>query len=70
MKIYHYHPETFAYVGESMVDPDPLEPWKWLIPACAVEIAPPAPVAGRYAAWNGAGWDLLDIPPPPDLPVV
>jgi hypothetical protein len=40
MNIYHYDPETFQYLGESVADPSPREPDVWLIPAHATIIAP------------------------------
>lgn len=67
MQIHHYHPDTLAYVGTSMADPDPLETGRWLIPVCATEQAPPTPGAGQFVAWNGAAWTVLDIPQPPPV---
>lgn len=64
MNIYHYHPETLAYVGESMADPDSLEFGRWLIPASATTETPPTPGPGQFVAWTGAAWELRDIPQP------
>lgn len=67
-KIYHYHPDTGALMGEGMADADPLEPGRFLIPANATTDAPPAPGAGQFVAWNGAAWELRAVPPPEPEP--
>jgi len=40
MKIYHYHPETKEYIGESEAAKSPLKENVYLIPAFATELAP------------------------------
>lgn len=41
MLTYNYHYETGEYLGSEELQPDPLEPGKWLIPANSTLIAPP-----------------------------
>lgn len=65
MKIYNYHPETGAMLGEGTADADPLEPERFLIPANATTTAPPAPGAGQFVVWTGIAWELRAVPPPP-----
>jgi hypothetical protein len=60
MQLYHYHPETREYLGESEARPDPLVPGGWLIPAHATTQAPPAAPQGLAAAWSGAAWTLAE----------
>lgn len=64
--IYHYHPETGEFVGQGNADESPLEPGVFLIPAQAVEDAPPAFDAKRQRCFREVdGWVLREIPPPP-----
>lgn len=66
--LYHYHRETGELIGQSMADPDPMEPGRWLIPANATTLTPPAPGPGQFPAWNGADWVLRDLPQPAPEP--
>jgi hypothetical protein len=56
MKIYHYHPDSGVYTGNGTADESPLEPGKWLIPAYATKVKPPATKNGQEAAWAGGEW--------------
>lgn len=60
MKIYNYDPASGAFIGESEADKSPVNPGAWLVPAFATNIAPPSVPAGKYAAFDGAEWRLLD----------
>jgi hypothetical protein len=68
MNIYHYHPETGAFLGEGTADASPLEPGVWLIPAHATAEKPSRPGEGKQAVWTGAGWDVQPIPEPEPKP--
>ena len=59
-----YQCDTAGYlVGTTEADPSPLEPGKYLIPARCVTAAPPAELPdGKWPRWNGAGWDLVNLP--------
>lgn len=59
MDIYHYHPFTGEYVGASQAIPDPLEPGRFLIPAHATEMEPPAAGDHEVAVFNGSAWTLM-----------
>ena len=70
MQIYHYHPNTFEYVGSSVADPDPLDPGRWLIPRNATAQAPPTPGEGFKAVWTVAGWTVVSSSTPePEEPI-
>jgi hypothetical protein len=56
MQIYNYHPATGEYLGESIAQESPLEPGRFLIPAHAATVAPPAPEEGLARVWTGAEW--------------
>lgn len=64
MKIFHYHPETGAFVGEGIADASPLEPGVWLIPAYATTVHPPEPKKGKQAVMVNGTWQVLPIPQP------
>lgn len=65
MKIYHYHPDTLAYLGESQADESPLEPGVFLIPAHATDTAPPAEVDGKTRHFELGAWVQRDVIAPP-----
>ena len=50
-------------------DLSPLEPDVYLIPGGAVDAEPPIIPDGKRAKWNGAGFDLEDIPQPEPEPL-
>lgn len=50
------------YLGETVADESPLEPGTWLLPAGAVEPAPPDPPEGKWPRWIDGAW-TLDAPP-------
>lgn len=58
MQIYHYSRETGEFIAASEARPDPLEEGRFLVPGCATEVAPPAPVANKIAVFNGTKWTL------------
>lgn len=65
MNVYHYHPTTGEYVGQSEADPSPLEPGVFLVPAYATSVAPPSTCTeGYFIAWDGNAWAEVAIPPP------
>jgi hypothetical protein len=64
MKIFHYHPETGAFLGEGTADPSPLEPGKWLVPAHATAIEPLHPNNDEQVIWVNNNWQLQPIPEP------
>lgn len=61
-KIYHYHPETKEYIGESLAASSPLEPDVFLIPAHATELQPPAVKKGKQLVFENEAWVYQDIP--------
>jgi len=68
MKIYHYHPDSAAYLGDSTADESPLEPGVFLVPAHATVIPPPEVAEGKQAVFTGARWILQPIPQPEAAP--
>lgn len=58
------------YLGEVEADEDPLEPGRYLIPAHAVETAPPARPwpDGKVPRWDGSDWIMLPPPVDPEPP--
>ena len=51
-----------VYVGTTAADQDPLDSNNWLIPAGCVKTAPPTITDKQFAKWDGAKWDLENIP--------
>lgn len=72
MQIYHYHPQTRAYVGSSAADESPLEPGTFLLPAYAVAVPPPdfQPESETCLYDPISGWAVttLSTPDPTPLP--
>lgn len=68
MKIFHYHPETGALLGEGTADPSPLEPGKWLVPAYATTEVPPIAEESEQVVWVVDGWQVQLIPEPEPEP--
>jgi hypothetical protein len=71
MRIFHYD-ETGLYVGEGIAKPSPLEPGRYLVPARATDLQPPAVGEGERARFDGSAWQIEQIPEPepesvPDL---
>ena len=52
------------FVCQVTSDRSPLEDGVFLIPGGAVDADPPVVPEGKRARWNGAGFDLEDIPQP------
>lgn len=68
MKVFHYHRETGAFLGEGEADLSPLEPDVWLIPAYATAKKPPKASKGKQAVWVDDSWELQLIPEPAPEP--
>lgn len=65
MNIYHYHPDTFEYLGASEARIDPLETVKagettYLIPANATGEEPPQAGSNQIARRIDDAWELVD----------
>lgn len=70
--VYHYHPFTHELLGASQLgasDMSPREPGVFIIPGCATDVEPPAPVAGKATVWDDQAWAQVDIPEPEVEPV-
>jgi hypothetical protein len=61
MPIYHYHPETGEYLGESVADPSPVNPETFIIPAFATTVAPPAIGDKQKAIYKNGIWGIKRI---------
>lgn len=48
------------YTGQTAADPDPLTPGRWLVPAGAVEVAPPLITGMKVPQWVGYKWKMVD----------
>ena len=66
MNIYHFNPETGAFLGVGTADPSPLEEGVWLIPAHATAEQPPTPTEGQQAVFVAGAWQLQEIPAVPE----
>jgi hypothetical protein len=60
MDIYHYHPETFEFVGAGKADADPLQAGNWLIPASATTVQPIAPQTGFAVCFDKGVWGYVE----------
>lgn len=68
MKIVSQLDESGYFVGEAIAHESPLQPGVYLIPAGAVDRAPPKTEPGkRYRPW-GTGWRGEEVPAPPAPP--
>jgi len=61
MKIYHYHPTTYIFLGEGVADECQLEVGVYLIPAYATTTQPKQGQFGEQIIWNGVDW--VYVPP-------
>jgi hypothetical protein len=68
MKIFHYHPEAGAFLGEGTADESPLEPGAWLIPAHSTTTTPPNVQDGKQRVWINGDWQVQPIPEPEPEP--
>jgi hypothetical protein len=68
VRIFHYHPDTRAFLGEGEAGESPLEPGAFLIPAHATDQAPPNPGPNQVPVFDGAAWSLVSLPDPPAPP--
>lgn len=59
MNIYHYSAQTGEYKKTTKARPDPMEPGKFLVPANATSIAPPALSDNEAAVFNGTAWSVV-----------
>jgi len=59
-KIYNYHPDTKEYIGESVPRKDPKDSENYLIPAYAVEEAPPLPISGKTRIYGNGRWSYVE----------
>lgn len=60
MQVHHYHEITREYMGSSAAMEDPMEPGRWLVPAWATLIEPPAAEEGKVRVFDGTAWSLID----------
>lgn len=72
MYVFHYHPQTMAYVGNSPVDFCQLQPGTVLVPAWATQVPPPGGWDSRielpfYVPEKDA-WEVRRLPPEPAEP--
>lgn len=58
MQIFHYHPETGEFLGQSAAMPDPLEEGRFLVPAHATDTQPPEVGQNEVAVFDGQSWVL------------
>lgn len=68
MYVFHYEPQTGAYVGSTPCDFDPLEPGRVLVPAWATATPVPAGSLDRvthHPFYDAAadGWKVLELAP-------
>lgn len=60
LKVYQTDADGY-YIGVTYADPDQMLPGNWLLPAGAVEMAPPAIIPeGKRAKWAGYRWRLVE----------
>ena len=68
--IHNYHPETGEYLMASVPDRDPLDRTRYLIPAFATVIAPPAAKNGFIRRFQNGAWGYSPIVEPETPPTV
>lgn len=72
--IHNYHPDTGEYLMASVPDRDPLDAKRYLIPAFATVIAPPAAKDGFVRRFSNGAWGYSPVAepeaPPTEDPVV
>lgn len=56
MDIWNYDRATGELIGQSVADPNPLEPGNWLLPAHSTATAPPERQAGQAIVFAGSSW--------------
>ncbi len=62
MIAYQYNHAGY-WIGTTEADPSPLEPGKYLVPARCTLTEPPHEFPdGKWPRWNGASWDLVNVP--------
>lgn len=71
MLIYHYHSETGAFLGQGEADKNPRERGKFIVPAFATTLPPPAPADGKIRVFRNGAWgyvreDSIESDPQPD----
>jgi hypothetical protein len=60
MKIYNYSAMTGEFLSTADAHPSPLEPAKFLIPACATAVAPPQTSEHEAAVYvENSGWKIV-----------
>ena len=64
MDIYHFHPTTGEYLGQSLADESPLEPGVFLVPAYATTTPAPADTAGFVRKFDGTAWGYVPVEAP------
>lgn len=57
------------FVGETVADPDPMRPGRWLIPGGCVAMPPPMLAEGQRARWDGRRWCVETAEAPPPEPI-
>jgi len=75
MKTYHYDSITREYIGSSDARLDPLEmevnkKEVWLLPANATFDVPPDNEPGTMVIMTDTGWQVVDIPVPPEPEII
>ena len=62
MKTVYAHDYNGIYQGETQAQPHPFMPGEYLMPAYAVDEAPPSIPEGKVAQWSNDAWSLIDDP--------
>ena len=66
--VYIYDPITKEYIGTDQAPQNPKNPATYLIPAFATEIEPLEASESQRVVWDGADWQLVNIPEPEPEP--